>query len=108
MLKYLKKYWYFCLLAPLFMFGEIAMDLWQPDMMSEIVDKGVLINAVSPGSVSPAENDDINFSKYSDLCYIGRTGTDRENADLICFLASEENGYISGENIVIDGTRKKL
>ncbi|MBO5418267.1 MAG: ABC transporter ATP-binding protein [Clostridia bacterium] len=24
------------------MFGEIAMDLWQPDMMSEIVDKGVL------------------------------------------------------------------
>jgi NAD(P)-dependent dehydrogenase (short-subunit alcohol dehydrogenase family) len=77
-------------------------------LAKEIVDKGVLINAVSPGSVSPAENDDINFSKYSDLCYIGRTGTDRENADLICFLASEENGYISGENIVIDGTRKKL
>ena len=42
MLKYLKKYWIFCLLAPLFMFGEVAMDLIQPDMMADIVDNGVL------------------------------------------------------------------
>ena len=42
MLKYLKKYWFFCLLAPLFMVGEVAMDLIQPDMMADIVDKGVL------------------------------------------------------------------
>ena len=42
MLKYLKKYWFFCLLAPLFMIGEVAMDLIQPDMMADIVDNGVL------------------------------------------------------------------
>ena len=42
MLKYLKKYWVFCLLAPLFMVGEVAMDLLQPDMMADIVDNGVL------------------------------------------------------------------
>ena len=42
MLKYLKKYWFFCLLAPLFMVGEVAMDLLQPDMMADIVDNGVL------------------------------------------------------------------
>lgn len=42
MLKYLKKYRFFCLLAPLFMVGEIAMDLIQPDMMATIVDEGVL------------------------------------------------------------------
>ena len=44
MLKYLKKYWFFCLLAPLFMVGEVAMDLIQPDMMADIVDNGVLKN----------------------------------------------------------------
>ena len=44
MLKYLKKYWYFCLLAPLFMVGEVAMDLIQPDLMADIVDNGVLKN----------------------------------------------------------------
>lgn len=42
MIKYLKKYWFFCILAPLFMVGEVAMDLLQPDMMAEIVDEGVL------------------------------------------------------------------
>jgi ATP-binding cassette subfamily B protein len=42
MLKYLKKYWYWCLLAPVFMFGEIAMDLIQPKIMSSIVNDGVL------------------------------------------------------------------
>ena len=42
MLKYLKKYRYFCVLAPLFMVGEIAMDLIQPSMMATIVDQGVL------------------------------------------------------------------
>lgn len=42
MLKYLKKYWFFCLLAPLFMVGEVAMDLLQPDLMRDIVDNGVL------------------------------------------------------------------
>lgn len=42
MLKYLKKYWLHCVLAPLFMLGEIAMDMWQPAMMATIVDEGVL------------------------------------------------------------------
>ena len=42
MLKYVKKYWICCLLAPLFMAGEVAMDLIQPDMMADIVDNGVL------------------------------------------------------------------
>ena len=42
MLKYLKKYWIFCILAPLFMVGEVAMDLMQPALMADIVDNGVL------------------------------------------------------------------
>lgn len=42
MLKLLKKYWYFGLLAPLFMIGEVAMDLIQPGMMKIIVDDGIL------------------------------------------------------------------
>ncbi len=44
MLKYIKKYWVFCLIAPLFMVGEVAMDLLQPDLMAKIVDDGVLQN----------------------------------------------------------------
>lgn len=46
MFKYLKKYWIFCVIAPLFMVGEVAMDLIQPDLMRDIVDNGVLKNNV--------------------------------------------------------------
>ena len=42
MLKYLKKYWFFALPAPVFMIGEVSMDLLQPELMSRIIDDGVL------------------------------------------------------------------
>lgn len=42
MLKYLKKYWFFALLAPIFMICEVSMDLLQPELMSRIIDDGVL------------------------------------------------------------------
>ncbi len=42
MLKYVKKYWLYALIAPLFMMGEVVMDLLQPKLMSTIIDEGVL------------------------------------------------------------------
>lgn len=42
MFKYIKKYWLYALLAPLFMVGEASMDLLQPQLMRIIVDEGVL------------------------------------------------------------------
>lgn len=38
---YLKKYWFFVMLAPIFMIGEVLMDLFQPKLMSKIVDIGL-------------------------------------------------------------------
>ena len=65
------------------------------------------VNSVSPGSVSPSDNYDIDHTQESTLSFMGRTGSDRENANLICFLASDAASYISGQNIQIDGCRKK-
>ena len=76
-------------------------------LAKEVTDKGVLVNCVSPGSVSPSENKDMNYFADSELSFMGRTGTAMENANLICFLASDEASYISGQNIQIDGCRKK-
>lgn len=42
MYGFLKKYWFFGLLAAAFMVGEVSMDLLQPQMMKVIVDDGVL------------------------------------------------------------------
>ena len=77
-------------------------------LAKEVTGKGVTVNSVSPGTVSPSDNADVEHFIPSDMCYAGRTGTDKENAELICFLASQNAGYISGENIQIDGCRKKI
>ena len=77
-------------------------------LAKEVVGQGIVVNVVSPGMVSPSENPDIEHTETTDMCYAGRTGSDRENADLICFLASEKNGYVVGQNIQIDGCRKKI
>ena len=77
-------------------------------LAKEVTAQGVTVNAVSPGSVSPAEMNDIDYIAPSELSFSGRTGSTKENADLICFLAGDNAGYISGQNIQIDGSRKKM
>lgn len=76
-------------------------------LAKEVADKGVTVNAVSPGSVSPSENPDLDYVAPSELSFMGRTGSGNENANLILFLASDEAAYISGQNIQIDGCRRK-
>ena len=75
-------------------------------LAKEVADKGIYVNSVSPGTVSPSQNPDVNYYQEAERAYMGRSGTDMENANLICFLASDESGYISGQNIQIDGCRK--
>lgn len=40
--KYLKPYWFFALMAPLTMIGEVLMDLFQPMIMADIVNIGLV------------------------------------------------------------------
>ena len=76
-------------------------------LAKEVSDKGVLVNCVSPGSVSSSEHDDLNYTSPNQLSFMGRSGSVMENANLICFLAGDEASYIAGQNIQIDGCRKK-
>ncbi len=39
--RFLKPYWFFALISPLMMMGEVFADLLQPKLMSGIVDKGL-------------------------------------------------------------------
>lgn len=42
MLKFMKKYWIFAVLAAGFMIAEVTVDMWQPRLMAKIVDEGIL------------------------------------------------------------------
>ena len=76
-------------------------------LAKEVAAQGVTVNCVAPGSVSPSEHSDVTYTEPSQLSFMGRTGSDAENAALICFLASDEASYISAQNIQIDGCRRK-
>ena len=47
LLRYLKPYWGFAILAPIFMVLEVLLDLVQPKFMEQIVDNGILNEALS-------------------------------------------------------------
>ncbi len=74
-------------------------------LAKEVCEFGITVNATSPGTVSPS-GEDIDFVQESTLSYTGRTGSGVENAELICYLASDAAGYVNGQNIQIDGCRR--
>ncbi len=47
LLRFLKPYWYWALLAPLLMMGEVGLDLVQPRLIERIVDVGLAQNDLS-------------------------------------------------------------
>ena len=77
-------------------------------LAKEVADRGVTVNSISPGMVNTSKNPDIDATQPNGASYVGRTGSARENADLICFLASEKAAFISGQNVQIDGCRKSI
>lgn len=68
-----------------------------------VSDKGVTVNCISPGTI-----DVTGGGSNSDFSYIGRPGTPEECANAIIFVASDEASYISGQNYLVDGCRKKM
>lgn len=73
----------------------------------------VRVNSVSPGWIDTGtdynENYTPNYSK-SDMCQhpSGRVGNSKDIARAVMFLCNEENSFINGENINVDGGMTKL
>ena len=72
-------------------------------LAKEVADKGVTVNSISPGMVNSSKDPNIDATQPNGASYIGRTGSARENADLICFLASEQAGMLTGQVIKVSG-----
>ena len=70
----------------------------------ELASRGITVNTVAPGIInSPATEDVFPKDMIDRLVPMKRAGQPEEVADLITFLASERAGYISGQQISING-----
>lgn len=71
----------------------------------ELGKRGITVNCVSPGWVNQAIFDRGQKPSQGNVNCLGHSGKTDEVAALVAFLASDEAGYITGQNIVIDGGR---
>ncbi len=68
---------------------------------------GVLLNDVAPGKVAnPAWPDDpAAVARYREQIPVGRLGSADEVSDVIAFLVSPRNTYLTGQTVIVDGGR---
>ncbi|RJX31631.1 MAG: glucose 1-dehydrogenase [Desulfarculus sp.] len=73
----------------------------------DLAPTGVLVNAVSPGfTLTELTRDSLSAEEMASLAAqvpLGRLAQPEEMARVVLFLASRENTYITGQNIVVDG-----
>lgn len=73
-------------------------------LAKEMGEFGITVNAVSPGSINSEEE----YRNNTELSFLGRSGSSDECANVITFLCSDAASYVSGQNYLVDGCRKKM
>jgi 3-oxoacyl-[acyl-carrier protein] reductase len=85
-------------------FGIVGMT---KSLAADLGSDGILVNAVSPGFiVTEMTAKNLSAEEREELAAevpLGRFGQPEEIANVVLFLSSDMNTYISGQNIVTDG-----
>lgn len=86
--------------------SKAAMMSFTRTAAKELAAFGIRVNAVAPGLIDTemgGEMDEKYQAEMLSRSNLGRKGTPEEVANVVCFLASDEASYITGQVIRIDG-----
>jgi 3-oxoacyl-[acyl-carrier protein] reductase len=72
-------------------------------LAQEIGKKKVTVNAVAPGFIRTDMTQDLNENELKTMIPLNRFGLPEEVAAAVCFLASDQASYITGEVISVNG-----
>jgi 3-oxoacyl-[acyl-carrier protein] reductase len=81
---------------------------WAKSLARELGPKGITVNCIAPGRIATPRMQEVYGPDGPGPDVIGqiplgRLGTPREFGDVVCFLASDRAGYVSGTTIGVDG-----
>ncbi len=83
--------------------GLIGLTL---SVAREVASRNITVNAVSPGYIETPMTNDLNAELKDTmlkLVPLGRVGSPDDVAHAVCFLASEEAGYVTGHVLNVNG-----
>ena len=87
--------------------SKFGLDGMTAALASEVAEDGVLANCVAPGFVATDMTREVlgedGMAELAARVPIRRLAQPEEIASLVAWLASEENTYLTGQNVVIDG-----
>ena len=81
---------------------------WAKTLAREVAEKGITINTIAPGRIDTERlaegfSDDTAREQAAAQVPARRFGSPAEIANVVCFLASEQAGYVTGAVIPVDG-----
>ena len=87
--------------------SKFGLDGLTAAMSAELCKNNILVNSVGPGFIDTDMTRNIlgnsGISKVEQQIPIRRLGNVEEIASFVCWLASDSNTYLTGQNIMIDG-----
>jgi NAD(P)-dependent dehydrogenase (short-subunit alcohol dehydrogenase family) len=87
--------------------SKFGLDGMTASLAAEVASMGILANSVAPGFIDTDLTREVLGNKgveeIQNSIPIRRLGKPSEIANFVSWLVSEENTYISGQNIMIDG-----
>jgi 3-oxoacyl-[acyl-carrier protein] reductase len=75
-------------------------------LAQEMGSRGITVNVVAPGFIETDMTKDLPEERRQKILQsipLERTGTPEDVAAAVCFLASEESGYITGQVLAVNG-----
>jgi NAD(P)-dependent dehydrogenase (short-subunit alcohol dehydrogenase family) len=88
--------------------SKAGLLLFSQTMAVELAPLGVRVNCVCPGYIVTPMSEQLDDPAFvrayvRENIPLGRTGTPRDVASAVAFLASEESAFITGTSLVVDG-----
>ncbi len=86
--------------------AKSALNGLTKSLALEVATRGITVNSISPGFIDTsmtAKLTDDQKRKITEKIPMGKMGTGEDISSLVSFLVSNEAGYITGQNIHVNG-----